>query len=119
LRTETDAKLSSAPTPAAAPHGCGTRRCRESLGPDSRVLRLDGAANAPFEAFGAKLFSRGESAATAANAAAKTGVDGAQRAREQQNSKPSKVNKTSNSSAFPRCRDFSACENAARAFFGA
>jgi hypothetical protein len=69
-------------------------------------LPLEQAANVPVEAFGAKLFSRGEFPAIGVNGAAKAGARCAPRAREQQNNARRFVEKTRNSRAFPRYREF-------------
>jgi len=53
LRTETEVKMSLAATPRSVARGRGTRRRRESVGTDSRVLCLGEAVNMPAEASGA------------------------------------------------------------------
>jgi hypothetical protein len=59
-------------TPRGVARGRETRRRRESVGTDSRVLRLETPVGAPVEASGAKFFSGGESLNVGVNARAKT-----------------------------------------------
>jgi hypothetical protein len=54
-----------------------TRRRRESVGTDSRVLRLETPVGASLEASGANFFSLGESFDVGVNARAKTRARGA------------------------------------------
>jgi hypothetical protein len=96
-----------------------TRRRRESVGTDSRVLRLETPVGASLEASGANFFSLGESFDVGVNARAKTRARGAALARSRRNNAQRDVTKTRISSAFLHRVEFFAFDRAAEKLFGA
>jgi hypothetical protein len=103
-------------TPARGRAAC---RRRESLGTDSRVLRLERAVNTPAKASGAKLFSYDESGRRAAVARSNTRMCAACRVRARHEIAARAMNKTQVSSALLQSHRFALRARVAENFFGA
>jgi len=116
---ETKVRIFRAGTSRGSARGRETRRQRESVGTDSRVLRLGTAVYTPVEGSGANFFSRGESFEGGVNVCAETRTGRALRARWRRHIAQRDVTKTRVSSALLRRVEIFARGRAAEKFLGA
>ena len=116
---ETKARIFRAVASRGTARGRETRRRCESVGTDSRVLRLETPVRAVVERSGANFFSRGESFDAGVYARTKTRVPSASRARTRRNNVRRDVTKTHISSALLQRVEIFAHDCAAEIFFHA